>query len=263
MSAATESPAWIARARALRAAHGRHLPGPRPAPGRMVRPRAGAGRGHRADQHVAGPDRPGARAAHARRRGWRASGRDEDQLAFRRDERDFLNPTLVELPNAASGKRPGDFAVAVLRNLLVAALAEACCGRRWPVTDAELAAIAAKALKEAATTCSMPATGWCAWATAPTSRTPHGRRAGRLALHPPTVRGRCGRRQAPPPAWARVAARCAQPGMPRWTRCWQAGLAVPAPRPSAPPAAGPAQRAPGLHAGRDAAPAAQLPRGRW
>ncbi|MEY4909907.1 MAG: phenylacetate-CoA oxygenase subunit PaaI, partial [Pseudomonadota bacterium] len=38
---------------------------------------------------------------------------DEDQLAFLRDERDYLNPTLVELPR-------GDFAFTVLRNAMVA-----------------------------------------------------------------------------------------------------------------------------------------------
>src|SRR6476620_4620613 len=38
---------------------------------------------------------------------------DEDQLAFLRDERDFLNLTLVELPR-------GDFAVTVLRNAAMA-----------------------------------------------------------------------------------------------------------------------------------------------
>ena len=42
---------------------------------------------------------------------------DEDQLAFLRDERDYLNPTLVELPR-------GDFAIATVRNLMVAALLE-------------------------------------------------------------------------------------------------------------------------------------------
>ena len=32
---------------------------------------------------------------------------DEDQLAFLRDERDYLNPTLVELPNALDGSEIG------------------------------------------------------------------------------------------------------------------------------------------------------------
>src|SRR5450432_4090013 len=38
---------------------------------------------------------------------------DEDQLAFLRDERDFRNCTLVELPR-------GDFAATILRNLAMA-----------------------------------------------------------------------------------------------------------------------------------------------
>ena len=38
-------------------------------------------------------------------------GRDEDQLAFLRTERDYRNFTLVELPN-------GDFGATVVRNLL-------------------------------------------------------------------------------------------------------------------------------------------------
>ena len=37
--------------------------------------------------------------------------------------------------------------------------------------DERLAAIAAKSLKECATTCATRATGWCAWATAPMNRT--------------------------------------------------------------------------------------------
>ena len=43
---------------------------------------------------------------------------DEDQLAFLRDERDFRNCTLVELPR-------GDFAVTMLRNLARRDLPEA------------------------------------------------------------------------------------------------------------------------------------------
>ena len=44
-----------------------------------------------------------------------AAGHDEDQLAFLREERDYLNFTLVELPR-------GDFAVAVLRIYLLASV---------------------------------------------------------------------------------------------------------------------------------------------
>jgi ring-1,2-phenylacetyl-CoA epoxidase subunit PaaC len=68
-------------------------------------------------------------------------GRDEDQLAFLRSEREFCNCTLVELPN-------GDFGRTVLRNFLFSAhqlpLWEALQGSG----DAQLAAIAAKSIKE-------------------------------------------------------------------------------------------------------------------
>jgi ring-1,2-phenylacetyl-CoA epoxidase subunit PaaC len=67
---------------------------------------------------------------------------DEDQLAFLRDERDYLNPTIVELPR-------GDFAFTVLRNLLLATFLKLMWQRLTASSDAELAAIAAKALKEA------------------------------------------------------------------------------------------------------------------
>lgn len=69
-------------------------------------------------------------------------GHDEDQLAFLRDERDFVNPTLVELPR-------GDFAFTMLRNAMVATWLELLWQRLQASSDAELAAIAAKALKEA------------------------------------------------------------------------------------------------------------------
>ena len=67
---------------------------------------------------------------------------DEDQLAFLRDERDYLNVTLVELPR-------GDFAFTVLRNLMVATFLELLWQRLAESSDAELAAIAGKAVKEA------------------------------------------------------------------------------------------------------------------
>ena len=69
------------------------------------------------------------------------SGFDEDQLAFLRDERDYFNVTLVELPR-------GDFAFTVLRNLFVATWAKLLWDRLHTSTDAEVAAIAGKALKE-------------------------------------------------------------------------------------------------------------------
>ncbi len=69
-------------------------------------------------------------------------GHDEDQLAFLRDERDYRNVTLVELPR-------GDFAVTVLRNTLMATFLELLWQRLAASSDAELAGIAAKAVKEA------------------------------------------------------------------------------------------------------------------
>jgi ring-1,2-phenylacetyl-CoA epoxidase subunit PaaC len=69
-------------------------------------------------------------------------GHDEDQLAFLRDERDFLNMTMVELPR-------GDFGFTVLRNLAVASWLKLVWERLASSTDAELAAIAGKAVKEA------------------------------------------------------------------------------------------------------------------
>ncbi len=71
----------------------------------------------------------------------RAGGFDEDQLAFLRDERDYLNPTLVELPR-------GDFAFAVVRNLMVATWFKLMWTALADSSDAELAAIAGKAIKE-------------------------------------------------------------------------------------------------------------------
>lgn len=67
---------------------------------------------------------------------------DEDQLAFLRDERDYRNVTLAELPR-------GDFAFTVLRNLLLATWLHHYWQRLATSSDAELAAIAGKAAKEA------------------------------------------------------------------------------------------------------------------
>lgn len=75
---------------------------------------------------------------------------DEDQLAFLREERDYLNPTLVELPHSAFGQRgERDFAFTVARNLVVATWLRHAWEALQQSTDAELAAIAGKALKEA------------------------------------------------------------------------------------------------------------------
>jgi ring-1,2-phenylacetyl-CoA epoxidase subunit PaaC len=67
---------------------------------------------------------------------------DEDQLAFLREERDYLNPTLVELPR-------GDFAFTTLRNAIVATWLQLLWQRLVSSSDTELAGIAAKAVKEA------------------------------------------------------------------------------------------------------------------
>jgi ring-1,2-phenylacetyl-CoA epoxidase subunit PaaC len=70
------------------------------------------------------------------------AGHDEDQLAFLRDERDYRNVTLVELPR-------GDFAVTVLRNAMMATFLQSLWRRLATSSDSELAAIAGKAVKEA------------------------------------------------------------------------------------------------------------------
>ena len=67
---------------------------------------------------------------------------DEDQLAFLRDERDYCNATLVELPR-------GDFAFTVLRNAMAATLLKLLWERLQQSSDAEVSAIAGKAIKEA------------------------------------------------------------------------------------------------------------------
>jgi ring-1,2-phenylacetyl-CoA epoxidase subunit PaaC len=69
-------------------------------------------------------------------------GRDEDQLAFLREEREYRNVTLVELPR-------GDFAVTTLRNAIMATFLKLLWQRLGGSSDAELAAIAGKAVKEA------------------------------------------------------------------------------------------------------------------
>ena len=68
-------------------------------------------------------------------------GRDEDALAFQREEREFLNPTLVEQPN-------GDFAHTMMRQFLFDAWQHEVYAGLASSSDARLVAIAAKALKE-------------------------------------------------------------------------------------------------------------------
>lgn len=66
----------------------------------------------------------------------------EDQLAFLRDERDYHNLTIVELPR-------GDFAFTMLRNLLMAVFLKQLWQSLCDSTDQQLRGIAQKALKEA------------------------------------------------------------------------------------------------------------------
>jgi len=70
------------------------------------------------------------------------AGHDEDQLAFLREERDFRNATIVELPR-------GDFAFTVVRNTMMATFFKLLWAKLTESSDAEVAAIAGKAIKEA------------------------------------------------------------------------------------------------------------------
>jgi len=70
------------------------------------------------------------------------SGRDEDQLAFLRTEPNYRNLTICELPNA-------DFGRTMMRNFLFASFQVLLWERLTASADGELAAIAAKSLKEA------------------------------------------------------------------------------------------------------------------
>jgi ring-1,2-phenylacetyl-CoA epoxidase subunit PaaC len=70
-------------------------------------------------------------------------GRGEDDLAYLREERDFLNVQLVELPN-------GDFAVSMARLLVFSAYQLELYRELSGSRDETLAAIAAKAVKEVA-----------------------------------------------------------------------------------------------------------------
>ncbi|MEO6278265.1 1,2-phenylacetyl-CoA epoxidase subunit PaaC [Roseateles sp.] len=80
------------------------------------------------------------------------AGRDEDQLAFLREERDYRNTVLVELPNAAGSPSDGgggrDFALTTVRNAAIAIWLELLYDRLQASLDTELAGIAAKSLKE-------------------------------------------------------------------------------------------------------------------
>jgi len=68
-------------------------------------------------------------------------GRDEDALAYLREESEYLNLTLVEQPN-------GDFGLTIVRQFLFDAWQHALHEALEQSSDAKLAAIAAKAVKE-------------------------------------------------------------------------------------------------------------------
>lgn len=71
------------------------------------------------------------------------AGRDEDALAYLRDDREFRNVLLVELPN-------GDFAVTIAKLLFLAAYQREHYRRLAAGDDERLAGIGAKAAKESA-----------------------------------------------------------------------------------------------------------------
>jgi ring-1,2-phenylacetyl-CoA epoxidase subunit PaaC len=68
-------------------------------------------------------------------------GRDEDALAYQRGEREFHNVTMLELPN-------GDFAQTLLRIFLWSSFMRCLCAALQNSSEAQLAAIATKVLKE-------------------------------------------------------------------------------------------------------------------
>lgn len=69
------------------------------------------------------------------------TGRTEDDYAYGRDERDFVNAQLVELPN-------GDFGTTMARQLLVSAYQVPMYAGLAESTEPTLAAVAGKAVKE-------------------------------------------------------------------------------------------------------------------
>ncbi len=71
------------------------------------------------------------------------AGRDEDDLAYLRDERDFRNLQIVERPN-------GDFALTMARQLTFSSYQYELYDRLRTSADITLAAVAGKAVKEVA-----------------------------------------------------------------------------------------------------------------
>lgn len=92
-----------------------------------------------------------ARFAHLR--GARVDGAlTEDTLAYFRTTHEFRNFTLLELPQhgplAGPARADRDYATTTVRNFLYAALMRGCWERLQTSADTQLAAIAAKSLKE-------------------------------------------------------------------------------------------------------------------
>ena len=90
-----------------------------------------------------------ARALYTRIATLEGAGHDEDQLAFLRDERGYRNATLVELPHGIGRDGKRDFAITVLRNVVMATFLKRLWEQLARSTDDEVAAIAGKAVKEA------------------------------------------------------------------------------------------------------------------
>ena len=84
------------------------------------------------------------------------SGATEDSLAYLRNPQEFRNYTLLELPHfpslsgplAPSAAASLDYATTITRNFLYSALMHLLWGALQQSTDAQLAAIAAKSVKE-------------------------------------------------------------------------------------------------------------------
>jgi ring-1,2-phenylacetyl-CoA epoxidase subunit PaaC len=81
-----------------------------------------------------------------------AGAATEDTLAYFRDPKDFRNYTLLELPHhaalAGTAAADRDYATTITRNFLYSALMVLLWDRLQHSTDTQLAAIAAKSLKE-------------------------------------------------------------------------------------------------------------------
>ena len=237
------------------------MPDPGPPAVRVVRPRAGAGGGHRAGQRGARPDRPGPALARARRRGRGPGPRRGPARLSCATRASSATCLLVEQPN-------GDFAVTMARQFFFDAWHYLLMRALRRSTDARIAEIAEKSVKEVAY---------------------HLERSGDWSCGSATARRRAaaGCRRAVDMLWpyARRDVRDGRRSTRRWSRqgvaadlaALRAALAGPCRRdarggdaercPSrrldaARRQARPPQRAPGLHPGRDAVPAARLSRTR-